>query len=285
MEIGALNFHWVNAVSPGFFATVGIPLLQGRDFTDDEPADLALAIVNETMAEKAWPGRNPIGQRFHFDYPTTPPVEVVGVVADAKYRRPREPRQFFVYLPASQNFTAAMTLHVRTAGDPAALLPTLRGAARELDRSLALADVATMDHFVREAQWPERTSAALLALFGALALSLALIGVYGLLAYSVSRRQRELGLRFALGAQRRDVVRAVVVEALQVVAAGIVLGLVVAFFLLEPLMASQLHGVPPADPRTYAVWSLVLLAAALAGSLIPAWRAARTNPIETLRNE
>lgn len=284
-QIGQSDFHRVNVVGPGFFDAVGIPVLQGRDFNAGEPGDQLLAIVNETMAERAWPGRNPIGQRFHFDYPNTPPIEVVGVVAKAKYREVREEEQFFVYLPLDQHFASAMTLHVRTAGDPAALLPALRRAVRELDPNLVLADLGTMASFVDEALWLERTSTKLLSAFGLLALVLAALGVYGLLAYSVSRRRRELGILIALGARRGQVLRAVLLEACQVVGAGVVLGLASAALVLEPIMANQLYGVSLVDPRTYLIWSLVLLAVAVLGSFLPAWRAARTDPIATLRSE
>lgn len=284
-QIGARTHHRINAVGPGFFAAVGIPLRSGRDFRDAEPEEPALAIVNETMAERLWPGRDPIGQRFHFDYPTTPPLEVVGVVADAKYRHIREDEQFFIYRPLAQDLVASVTLHVRTAGDPAALLEPLARAVRALDPSLVQVDVGTMRSFVEEAQWSERSSTSLLALFGALALALALLGIYGLLAYTVEQRQRELGILVALGARGGDVVKTVLGEALQVAAAGIVVGLASAYFLLEPLMANQLEGVSVLEPGICLLWSSVLLLAALAGSLLPAWRATRTNPIEALRAE
>lgn len=284
-EFGRSSHHRTNAIGPGFFATAGIPLLKGRDFNDMEPDDQLVAIVNETMANGAWPDADPIGQRFHFDYPSTPPIEVVGVVADAKYREVREDDQFFIYVPLAQHFATSMTLHVRTPGDPAALLPTLSGVVREIDRNLVLADLGTMDDFVAEALWLERTSTKLLTGFGLLALVLAVIGVYGLLAYSVSRRQRELGIRIALGARRGRVLSRVLLEALQVVGAGLLLGLAAASFVLEPIMANQLYGVALIDLRTYLIWPLVLLAVALLGSLVPAWRASRTNPIETLRTE
>jgi predicted permease len=284
-EIAGNSRHRVNTVGAGLFATAGINLLRGRDFRDDEPADQLVAIVNETMAKGAWPGAEAIGQRFHFDYPNTPPIEVVGVVADAKYREVREEDQFFVYVPLDQHFASTMTLHVRAAGAPAALLETLAGVVREIDPNLVVADLRTMDDFVADALWLERTSTKLLGGFGLLALGLAVIGVYGLVAYSVSRRQRELGIQIALGARRGRLLAKVLLEALQVVTAGVVLGLATASIALEPIMASQLYGVDVIDAPTYLVGPLVLLVAAGLGSLLPAWRAARTDPIETLRTE
>jgi putative ABC transport system permease protein len=178
-----------------------------------------------------------------------------------------------------------MTLHVRAAGAPAALLETLAGVVREIDPNLVVADLRTMDDFVADALWLERTSTKLLGGFGLLALGLAVIGVYGLVAYSVSRRQRELGIQIALGARRGRLLAKVLLEALQVVTAGVVLGLATASIALEPIMASQLYGVDVIDAPTYLVGPLVLLVAAGLGSLLPAWRAARTDPIETLRTE
>lgn len=285
LEIEATAAHRTTVVSPGFFETVGIPLKKGRDFRNEEPEGALVAIVNETMAETVWPDRDPIGQRFHFDFPDTPPIEVVGVATDARYRQIQEDPQFFIYIPLAQHYVTGMTLHVRTVGDPQALLGTLRREVREIDPSLALADVYTMEHFVDEALWLERASASLLGLFGALALFLAVVGVYSLLSYSVSQRRRELAILMAIGARRGHVLLKIVFEAVVVVGLGAVVGLVLAFFGLEPLMGSQLYGVTVTDPVTYALLTLTLLAAALLGSLVPAWRAARTDPMRTLREE
>lgn len=276
-------FNRVNVVGTEFFETAGIPLVSGRDFREQESEDRLVAIVNETMAAGMWPDRDPIGQSFHFDYPTTPPIEVVGVAADARYRDILEDKQFFIYLPLSQNYTSHMTIHARVEGDPATLLPLMRDVVREIDPNLVAADVFTMRHFVEEALWMERASAWLLSLFGALALALALVGVYGLLSYSVSRRQREIGIVIALGARRRHVLGRLLLEAFQVSLGGVVVGLVAAAVLLKPIMANRLYEVSTLDPATYAAGALVLLAAALVGSFIPARRAVRTNPSETLR--
>lgn len=276
-------FNRVNVVGPGFFETVGIPLVEGRDLREHESEDRLVAIINETMAKSMWPDRDPIGQRFHFDFPTTPPIEVVGVAADARYRQIHEDKQYFIYLPMAQNYAANVTVHARTEGDPAAILPALRGVAREIDPNLVTADIATMKHFVDEALWMERASAWLLSLFGALALALALVGLYGLLSYSVSTRQRELGILIALGARRRHVLGKLLLESLQVALVGIGAGLLTAAIVLRPIMESRLYEVSALDPATYGTWTLVLLLAALAGSFIPAWRAARTNPNDTLR--
>lgn len=288
-EIGARNFHRVNTVSPEFFATVGIPLADGRNFQHSEAAERKVVIVNETMAQQLWADQNPIGQVFHFDYssdnPETTLAEVVGVVADARYREVREEKQFFIYVPLAQNLAPSMALHVRSDGDPGSVLPALRKSAQELDPGLALTDVGTMKSFVQEALWLERASTSLLGLFGGLALLLALVGVYGLLAYTVRSRRREIGILIALGARRGHVLKTVLFEALQVVVFGIGIGWVIAFFFLGPVLENQLFQVSIRDLSIYMICPLALLLAAVLGSLLPAWRAARTNPNETLRAE
>ena len=281
----ARQFNRVNVIGQGFFDTVGIPLLDGRDFRDQEDGEHRVAIINETMASSLWPDRNAIGQNFHFDYPTTEPIEVIGVVADARYREIHEDKQFFIYLPLSQNPASRMTLHARTQMEPASILPQLRALVRGLDAKLVVTDTYPMKHFVDEALWLERSSASLLTLFGLLALVLALVGVYGLISYSVNNRLREIGIRIALGAGRGRVLGNLLFESLQVVAVGVGAGLVIAALVLKPAMANQLYEVSVVDPPTYAALALVLVLAAMGGSLVPAWRAARTNPNDTLRAE
>ncbi len=285
---GGRDFHRVNAVFPGFFATAGIPLLAGRDFDQRDRADAPrVAIVNRTMAELAWPDEDAVGQRFHFDYPSEPPVEVIGVAADTKYRHVHEDRQFYVYVAAEQSLPASATLHVRTDGDPRALLEVVRREVHALDPDLPLADVETMDWFVEQDLWKERASAALLAVFGALALALATLGIYGVLAQSVSLRRREIGIRLAIGAGRGDLLRSVVGEGAAMIAAGLALGLAGAwvFFRLSSAVSSQLIDVDAGDPAVYGLAALVLFAVAILGCLVPARRAVATDPVATLREE
>jgi putative ABC transport system permease protein len=285
-EGGGRRYHRNNVVVPGFFKTAGIPIVSGRDFEERDRADTKpVVIINETMAKLAWPGEDPIGRRFHFDDPSEPLVEVIGVARDAKYREVHETPQFFIYQPLTQRYTPAMTLHVRTEGNPAALIGTLRREVQSLDPNLPLADVDTMSAFVSRALWMERMSAYLLTAFGLLALTLAVVGVCGVVAYSVAQRQREIGIRMAVGARRRDIVRGVLGDAARVVAVGLVVGLVLAFFGLKPLLANQLYGVEATDPLTYAGQALLLGLAALLASLIPSLLSARVNPVETLRVE
>ena len=285
---GGNEFHRVNSVFPGFFATAGIPLLAGRDFDDTIRAGGPLvAIVNQTMAEQVWPGEDPIGRRFHFDYPTEPPVEVIGVARDARYRHVHEEPQFFVYVSAAQFFSPVATLHVRAQGDVAARLPALRREVQALDPDLPLADVGTMERFVAADLWRERSVAALLAVFGLLALALATLGVYGVMAQSVEVRRREIGIRLALGARRSDLVRQVLGEGAVLIAAGLAAGLFLAYLLfrLTTAVSSLLIDTRATDPLTYALAALLLFAMALLGCLVPARRALRSDPVTILRDE
>ncbi len=280
--------HRTNAVFPGFFATAGIPLVRGNDFDDSIRADgPPVAIVNETMAALAWPGEDPIGKRFSFNAPDQPLLEVVGVARDMKYRHIHEPPQCFFYLPEIQRHAPAMTLHARAEGDPAALLSVVREEVHALAPEMPLADVRTMSEFVGEALWIERVSATLLSVFGALALALATLGVYSVLAETVGQRRREMGVRLAVGAGRSDLLRVVFADGFKLVAAGLVLGLVAALALLRLAagVSDQLHDVSVTDPGVYAAAALALAAAALIGLLVPALRAARTDPVRALHME
>jgi macrolide transport system ATP-binding/permease protein len=278
--------HRSNAVVPGFFRTAGIPLIAGRDFGESDCATCPpVIIINRTMAETLWPGESAVGKRIHLSAGDSNPFEVVGVAENARYRYLQEPSQFFLYLPVAQRFSSAMTLHVRTAGDPEEMIPVLRKEVQQLDPNLPLAELDSMDNFVAGALWMERMSASLLGMFGLLALLLAVVGVYGMMAYSVAQRRREIGLRLALGARRSQVLWGVLGEAAAVTAVGVLLGWGLTYFVLAPVVASQLHGVSPTDPLSYAVQTLLLAAAAILSSWVPARRAAATSPAVSLRGD
>lgn len=284
IKAGGRSAHRTNVVTPGFFRVAGIPLLHGRDFAEVDCADCRrVAIVNETLARLAWPGQDPLGRRFRFER-GKPPIEVVGIAKDAKYRNIREDTPPFVYLPLTQNDAASMTLHVQTDTRPeAALLPALRHAAQAIDPGMPLAEIDTMTNFVSGALWMERVSALLLGLFGLFALLLSGIGIYTVITLSAARRRREIGIRLALGARPSQVTAAVLAEAAILSGAGLVLGGVAARFLLQPILASSLQGADLQDPKVYAAQSLVLLVTAIAASVPPALRAARVNPAVPLR--
>jgi putative ABC transport system permease protein len=285
---GGRSSHRTNIVTPGFFHVAGIALLHGRDFAEADCAGCRpVAIVNQTLARLAWPGQDPLGRRFRFERdqpPNQPPIEVIGVAKDAKYRNIREDPLPFIYLPLSQNDAAAMTLHVRTAsGREAALLPALRNAAQAIDPGMPLAEIDTMTHFVSGALWMERVSALLLGLFGLFALLLSGIGIYTVITLSAARQRREIGIRLALGARPSQMTAAMIAEAAVLAGAGLVLGWTAARLFLHPILASQLQGADLWDPKAYALQSLVLLVTAIAASVPPALRAARVNPATPLR--
>lgn len=284
---GGRLWHRTNAVAPGFFETAGIALLRGRRFDDrDLPDGPPVAIINRTMAELAWPGQDPIGQHFHFDYPSEPAVEVIGVAEDAKYRYIHENPQFFLYVPFSQALPAAANLHVRTVGDPETILPALREQVRALDPSMPVADLAPMSSFVDDGLWLERTAAGFLAAMGLLALVLVVIGVHGVMAVSVRRRAREFGIRLSLGAERSRLLRQVLSETGLRVAVGVVLGVVGVVAVLRPVAAQFLDGVDPSTTAAMALGAAALVGvAALSGTLRPARRSARGNPSTLLREE
>lgn len=280
--------HRTNVVSPGFFETVGIPLLQGRDFAAERPEDAPpVAIINRYMAEALWPGENPIGQGFRFDRPETtqPLVEVIGVVADARYRDLVEEPQFFIYQPLSQVYVDAVTVHVRTEGDPEAMLPMLRRELRQVESSLVVSEVHSMGYYIDGALWIERLAQLALGAFGGLTLLLAVVGIFGIVSYSVHRKRRDLGIRRALGAGRTTVLGEVLREALIVIVLGIGAGWLLAYFALRPLIEDLLVGVGGGDPRVYLTQALLLLLLAILGSLVPAWRSTHIEPMTVLREE
>lgn len=280
-------FHRTNAVRPGFLRTAGIALLQGRDFDSSDREDgPAVAIINRTMAELVWPDEDAVGKSFHFDYAHEPPVEVIGVAEDAKYRYIHEDPQFFIYVPFSQALPASATLHVRTTGDPEQILPALREQSRALDPNLPVADLAPLWSFVDRGLWLERAAATFLGAMGLLALVLVVIGVHGVMAFSVRRRAREFGIRLSLGAARSRVLRQILGEAGVRVAAGLILGVGGVVLVLRPAAASFLEGVDPLATTGLAVAAAALIAAAaLAGTLRPARRSARGKPSLLLRDE
>jgi len=286
--VGGRNYHRTNAVFPGYFTTAGIRLLRGEDFDPSLNADAPkVAIINETLAETLWPGEDAVGRVFHFDFPTEPPVRVIGVAEDARYRHVHEEPQGFVYLSAHQYLPGSATLHVRTEGDPAALLEVVKREVRALAPNLPLADARTMADFVADDLWKERVSASLLAVFGLLALLLSAVGVYGVMARAVVGQRRELAIRQAVGARRGDVVRKVLGDGASVVAVGLVLGVVIAVLVLKlsTAVSNQLIDVRVTDPSTYLLAAVILAAVAFVGCLLPARRAARIQPAVALREE
>jgi predicted permease len=268
---------------PGYFRAVRIPLLGGRDFEDrDGKQSPRVAIVNEAAAANFWPGETAIGKVVQFAGENLP-VEIVGVARNANYRAIGEPPDAMIYLSMLQYYFSYAAVYVHTAGDPETVLPAVKQQMRTLDRNLVL-DSESAGATVRASMWPQRLSADLLAIFGGLALLLAAIGIYGVIAYSVHQRGREMGIRIALGASVHDVQRLVVGEGMRLVAMGVVAGTVVALATTSNLK-SMLFAVGERDAMTFILVPSILGLVAVFACWIPARRATRTDPSIALREE
>jgi putative ABC transport system permease protein len=274
----------VTTVGTGYFQTIGIPIVRGRDFTRADTAQAPkVVVVNQTMAQQFWKGEEPLGKRFKFfgdeDYTT-----VIGVAKDSKYNAVTETPQNFIYQPLSQNYTPAATLHVRSAGDGSALAAAVRGSVRELDPSLSVFNVRTLEEQVGRSLQPLEMNVIMLTVFGGLALLLASIGLYGVSSYTVQQRTREIGVRMALGAQPSSVLGLVLGHGMILVAAGLAIGLATAYA-AAGLMKSLVVGVSTHDPVTFGVTGAGLAVIALVASYIPARRATRIDPLIALRTD
>jgi putative ABC transport system permease protein len=274
----------INDIAPNYFETLHIPLIGGREFTDSDRATTqAVAIASEAMAKHFWPNENAVGKRFHFfGDPTL--REIVGVVRNAVVNNIGEEPQPLAYLPLAQNYSPAVTLQVRTSGRPEALISAVRSQVQSLDTNLALTNVQTIGELLSQGLWAPRMGAALLAVFGGLALVLAVIGVYGVLSYSVNQQTREIGIRMAMGAQTGRVLGLVVGQGMRLAAVGLILGLIVAFAAMR-FLSSLLFGVSAHDPLTFGGVALILAVAAVLACYIPARRATKVDPIIALRYE
>ncbi|PYQ78721.1 MAG: hypothetical protein DMG01_10775 [Acidobacteria bacterium] len=271
-----------HTVDVGYFSTIGVALRAGRDFVAaDRAGTVSVAIVNETMATRYWPDQDPIGRRFRFDTDTQP-REIVGVVKTIKYQTIGEAPQPAVYVPLSQNYADAMVVYVRSAGSPASTLQAVERELRAIDPEMPLENGATVVDVLDQSLWMMKLAAGLLGVFGALALSLASVGLYGVMAHTVGQRQREIGLRLALGADRAAVLRLVLTEVGALVAIGVAIGLACSAMASRGL-ASLLFGLSPIDPVAFGGASLLLAAVAFAAGYLPARRASRLDPVIALR--
>lgn len=281
-------------VGPRYFETEGIPILRGRDISpDDRPGQPLVTVINQAMARKYFPGENPIGQRFSLSGPFDPKesLTIVGVAADARYyslRDPVPPMEFAdaLQLPEAASYNAAYEkdVAVRTIGDPEAVIVAIRSAAKEVAPDLPVTNVTLVKDVVGRALRQNRTLAELSSGFGTLTLLLACIGLYGTLAYRVSLRTQEIGVRISLGAQRSSVMWLVTREGLFLILPGILLGVLAALGSTK-IIASQLFGVSANDWVTFAAMAILLLAVALIACWIPARRAMRVDPMVALRHE
>ena len=269
-----------NEVGRGYFATIGIPLVSGREFTraDDEGAPL-VAIVDETMAAQYWRGADPIGRRLRVKGRW---LQIVGVARAAKYRNLLEtPRPFF-YVSLRQNASGTAALHIRTRQSPAAAAASLAREVHALDGNVSPGELITMREQVDRTTASQRIAVTILGVFGGLALILAAIGLYGVMASTVSQSTRELALRMALGAGTSDLLKLVMVKGLALTAGGVILGAAAALQLTR-LMGYLLYEVGPRDPLAFGSAFAVLTIASLTACFVPAWRATRTDPLRALR--
>jgi predicted permease len=276
----------MNVVSNSFFQTMGIPMIAGRGFgAQDTVSSQKVAVVNQALAEKRFPGVSPVGRRFKTDDQKPVWIEIVGVCGDNRYLNLRDqpPAQFFMPY-VQQPEVGGMTYAIRSRVDAATLAPALRGVVQQIDRDLPIVDLRTQRQQIDENMQTERMFAALTAGFGVLALALACVGIYGIMAYSVANRRNEIGIRLALGAQPRQVRAMILRESTWLALAGVAVGMAAALGFTR-LVKSMLYGVQPWDPTTMAGGVMLLLAVALAASWIPACRAAGVQPMVALRHE
>jgi predicted permease len=281
---------WRNFVAPTYFATLGIPLLAGRDFREEDDEHAArVAIVNETFARRFFPGHSPIGERIGIGVTAeAAAIEIVGVVADSKGATVGEPAHPFAYHPYAQAFAqdklGALTFYVRSTAPPASVLAAAQQAVARLDPRIPVYDTATLASRVHDSLLTDRLTFLLSCAFGALAAALAAVGIYGVLAFSVAQRRRDIGVRMALGADPRRVRRMVLGEVGRMLLVGGLIGLPVAWAVAKAI-ESILFGAHAADASVFVAGTLLMAGVAMLAGYLPARRAARIDPIETLRSE
>jgi predicted permease len=270
-----------NVVTPGYFDVLRMPIVRGRDFSGgDREGTPDVAILNETFARRLWPGEDPIGRTFRNEERT---VTVVGIARDAKYRSLGEDPRNFVYVPLAQRYFTRTTLLVRTTPG-VQVAASVRRIVADLDRSLPILDQRPLEEHAATALFPQRLALLVAGSLGVVALLLALLGIYGVTAYSVARRTREIGIRIALGAPRSNVVRLVLRQGVLLAALGVAMGSAAAFGVTR-LLAAVLYGVPPTDAIAFAGAATLLVLAAVVAGWIPARRAAAVDPVVALRAE
>jgi predicted permease len=274
-----LNYE---TVGPQYFQTMRIPLVRGRDFNErDQEGAPGVVIINETMARHYWPGGDALGRRLKLakDW-----LEIVGIAKDVKNRSLSEAPQPFLYLPLLQDYRSNMILVARTAVEPEKMFQSVHDEVAALDPQIPIFDAKTLEEHVGISLFLQRMAATLLSIFGLLALSLAAIGLYGVMAYSVSQRTRELGIRVSVGAERRDIFKLILGQGLAIPVVGLLAGLVAALAVTR-LTANLLYGVSATDPVTFIVIGLLLLCITLLACYFPARRATKIDPMIALRVE
>lgn len=274
-----LNYE---TVGPQYFQTLRIPLVHGRDFDErDHERSQRVVVINETMARRYWPKGGALGQRLKL---TGDWLEIVGIAKDVKNRSLSETPQPFLYLPLLQDYRSNMILVARTAMNPEQAFHGVQAVVTALDTGMPIFDLKTLEEHIGVSLFLQRMAATLLSIFGLLALCLAALGLYGVMAYSVSQRTRELGIRISVGAKRRDVLKLILGQTLTMAAIGMAGG-VVAAVAVTRFAANLLYGISPADPATFAVIAVLLLLVSLVAGYFPARRATRIDPMIALRSE
>ncbi|HET7840262.1 MAG TPA: FtsX-like permease family protein, partial [Terriglobia bacterium] len=267
-------------VSPGYFYTLGIPVLKGRTFTNhDAERAPKVVVVNEALARHLWPTEDPIGKQLFRDNMT-----VVGVVGNTRHEGLSEDTEAEFYVPYLQLPGNSMQLAVRTAGEQDSIVSAVRAQVKDVDPDQPLYHVATLQQVLSESLAPRRFNMLLLGIFAGIALTLAMVGIYGVMAFSVTQRTHEIGIRMALGAERRSVLGLIVRQGLRLALLGVALG-VAGAWALTSFLSSFLFGVAPRDPATFVLVSLALVAVSILACYIPARRATRVDPMVALRHE
>ena len=274
-----------NVISPDYFKAMQIPIMEGRDFDDrDREKTQRVVIVNQRMAQVLWPNESAVGKRIFIGADSHDPLEVVGVVKSGKYRTLAEDPRMFFYYPLSQRRPGIMTMVMRTNGDPRNFVGALRHEVQQLDRAVPMSAVKTMEQHMTWPLWGPSLAATLALAFGVIALLLSSIGLYSVMAYVVSQRTKEVGIRMALGASRHDVLKMITSQGMRLAIVGAGLGLVLAL-LLAKVMSSLLIGVSGYDITTFVIVAVVLSVVAFVASYLPARRATKVNPLIALRYE
>jgi predicted permease len=270
-------------VGARYFELMDVPLIEGRHFDRrDTPESPAVAIVSETFARRYWPHASAVGHTFRLRGPAGPPVEIVGVTRDYKVRTVGEASRPYVHFSMSQRRTPRGTIVARTSGDPVGLAANMRRELLTIEPDLVFLELQPLRQSMATSLFPARVGALLIGAFGLLALVIASIGLYGVVAFAVSRRTREIGIRVALGADRYRVLRLFIVQGMALVGVGLFVGSVLAFGTAK-ILQGALYGVTPVDPITYLATIALLGGVALAANIVPALRAARLDPVVALR--
>jgi predicted permease len=274
-----------NVVGPGFFNTMQIPFVEGRDFDDrDHVKSQSVVVVNQRMAEMLWPGESAVGKRIFIGAESRDALEVIGVVKTGKYRSLAEDPRPFYYYTVGQRRPSGMALVVRANVDPRSLVGAIRGQVQALDRRVPVYGVKTMTDHMTYALWAPNMAASFSLAFAVLAVLLSAVGLYSVMAYVVSQRTREVGIRMALGADRSHVLKMITTQGMWLAGVGVVIGLVLSLALVR-VLSSLLIGVSGYDPLIFVFVPLLLASVAFIASYLPARRATKVNPLVALRYE